>query len=625
MEDSLLKQLAVSLSKLQASHEKGSNINQDVFNSSVLSYIRADGSIEIERYKKLKDVFNFKSPLIIACKNNGFWQAVERPNEIDHSPDRVHTRKKSSRHSSTDKNSIGVCGSPLKLDIIADLSVFEDDEGSMVNASSKRKSVDFGLPLATVRKLMFLFSSLASNSKNVFESEKAEFPTILALCDGQNIRGVSAIALKPIVDDQNNFLGLKITDSVSKPPAEKAVHAKMLPNFSNTVEITCQAKYDIHVMADFSLENASFIQLELNWKIIPGQSFLMLHEPPLQAKTVARIRNYLGNPESRLSAMYQELEVLRTVIEGLETTEVNWIGTNEQPLVEDVKKLVEQLKLGSDIVDIRHGETTRATDDDGEAINLDMVEERKDLDFTDLLWKILQGCTSYMELIETLKYIVGELRKGDLQPFIHSYNNTTVGQMVKDSYRGQLRDPVLTGLGPLQYMAEMGVQKLTRDYVHMFLSKNLANMGMLDFFLKGNLELEEKLNRLRRLQDTLETVMMLNNNLTLPHESLAKCCREMLKFYETNQISSSHSFTFSVPSAYIRNVFDKFAPTEWSVWSQKKVGSFFAERLAYHFTAEQAFDWVQMEVDAGRSTSTGDEEEPSYFLTILRDSVSILA
>ncbi|KAH3840413.1 hypothetical protein DPMN_113861 [Dreissena polymorpha] len=47
-----------------------------------------------------------------------------------------------------------------------------------------------------------------------------------------------------------------------------------------------------------------------------------------------------------------------------------------------------QLKLGSDIVDIRHGETTRATDDDGEAINLDMVEERKDLDFTDLLWKV---------------------------------------------------------------------------------------------------------------------------------------------------------------------------------------------------------------------------------------------
>lgn len=40
---------------------------------------------------------------------------------------------------------------------------------------------------------------------------------------------------------------------------------------------------------------------------------------------------------------FQELEVLRTVIEGLETTEVNWIGTHEQPLVEDVKKLVEQV------------------------------------------------------------------------------------------------------------------------------------------------------------------------------------------------------------------------------------------------------------------------------------------
>ncbi|WAQ98953.1 ZWILC-like protein, partial [Mya arenaria] len=394
--------------------------------------------------------------------------------------------------------------------------------------------------------------------------------------------------------------------TVCKPAAAKSVHVKLHPSFSSP-DITCKAKYDIHTVSDDKAkpDQQSFIQLELEWKILSSQTFMLLHEPHLQART--------------------EVEILRSVIEGLDTSEVNWLGTQEQPLLEDVKELVEKLKLGSDLVECKLGETTFVSLDETEIVSLEQIEERKDLDFTDHLWKILQACTSYVELVDTFKYVVAELRRGDFQPFINSHNTTTVGQMVKDSYRGQLRTPLLTGLSPLLYLAEMGVQKLSRDYLHVFLSRHLANMGMLDYFLKGNLELEDKLNRLTKLHHSLETVVMLKKYLNLPLECLAKCCREMLKYYESHAVENSHRFAFSVPTTAISNVFEKFTPTEWSVEGVKMVGRE-RERLVYHFTTEQPCDWVKLEgPTASSKDGAEDEEDAFYFLTILTDSVSILS
>jgi len=227
-----------------------------------------------------------------------------------------------------------------------------------------------------------------------------------------------------------------------------------------------------------------------------------------------------------------------------------------------------------------------------------------------------------VDLVEAFKYIVSELRKGDLQPFIHSYNSTTVGQMVKDSYRGQLRTPALSGLSPLLYLAEMGVQKLSRDYMHIFFSKRLANTSMLEHYLKGNLELEDKLTRLTKLHDALETVVMLKKYLSLPHESLANCCWKMLKHYESNNIERHHSFNFTIPTASVRGVFEKFAPTEWSVESSRLVDGV-RERQVFLFTQEAVCDWLHLEGPAPGKGGEEVEDEVPYHLTVLTDSVSI--
>lgn len=240
------------------------------------------------------------------------------------------------------------------------------------------------------------------------------------------------------------------------------------------------------------------------------------------------------------------------------------------------------------------------------------------------IFQVLKSCTYYTDLIEALNYIVAELRSGDLCPFIHADNFTTIGQMVRDSYRGQLRTLVMSGVNPLEYLVEIGIQKLQRDYVHMFLSSGLADRTILSFFTKGNLEFHEKQELLMKLHNTLETIVMLQQSLNLPKDVLAKSCRQVLKHYETYDIDNSHQFKFVIPTPLLTGVVEKFTPTEWRMDGVKVIKGV-PERLVYYMTSEQLFDWVKSdEVKMTKQKSSGDMEEESYFLTIVRESVSIL-
>ena len=240
------------------------------------------------------------------------------------------------------------------------------------------------------------------------------------------------------------------------------------------------------------------------------------------------------------------------------------------------------------------------------------------------MFQVLHNCTSYTELVEVFQYIVKVLRQGELQPFIHKDNNTTIAQMVKDSYRGQLRTPVMAGLSPLTYLAEIGIQKLTHDYIHVFLSKNLSARGQLEYFIKSNLELEDRLERLSKLQNVLEVVIILKQALNLPQSSLGDNTRQILKYYEQSAIDNGHHFLLPVPTTALSGVLESYAPCEWRAESCKMVDNI-QERNVYHFAVDQLIDWVNLPKSSNEKGSSGDAGEISYYLTQLKDSVSILS
>jgi len=241
------------------------------------------------------------------------------------------------------------------------------------------------------------------------------------------------------------------------------------------------------------------------------------------------------------------------------------------------------------------------------------------------IFQILKSCTSHTELIESLNYVVSALGKGDLQPVVHTDNFTNLGQMVRDAYRGHLTVPVMNGTKPLLYLAEIGLNKLQQDYVSMFLSGSLADMNMFTYYLKGNLELQDRHNRLAKLHNTMETMAMLKRSLSIPQEVLAKSCRQVLKHYETHEIDNGYQFQFSIPTESLLKVVERFTPTEWQADAVKMVGGI-PERLVYQMTSEQPFDWLKLEKpDTGAEKSCGDLDDVSYYLTIVKESVSILS
>lgn len=306
-----LQTLYKKLLKLQSTaSDNGKNSQslpqEQVLDGIVLTYVTDTVKIPTERFTKLKEVTGSKFPLIIACKSNSFWQAVEKQENDEKSFDFVSCRKKSSRsskHSSSPDQS-SVCGSPLKLDIIADLSVFDADSTLPVG---KQMVLDFGLSQSKCRKLISMYSDLYSSFKDeACIDDMNEIPTLIVLCDGENVKSVSTMSLEPLFDKQNNFLGVKISETVAKPAAEKNKQTKLHPNFV-TADVICKAKYDILADAGDQVQPdmQGFLRLELEWRKIVGKSLVLLHDPPTEAKAEVKIQVTSGNTRSLTFSLFQ--------------------------------------------------------------------------------------------------------------------------------------------------------------------------------------------------------------------------------------------------------------------------------------------------------------------------------
>lgn len=253
-----------------------------------------------------------------------------------------------------------------------------------------------------------------------------------------------------------------------------------------------------------------------------------------------------------------------------------------------------------------------------------MFHERKDLDFTDHLWTVLYMCTSYNELVNCLKYVFTLLSNGELRPMVHRKNNTTMAQMVRESYTGKLRMPNLAGLYAIQLLAEIGAEKLQKDYIFTFLSKGLVTHSNLEPFLKTNVGLDEKLVNLEKMHHVLEMVVMLKLFLNLPSLNLAICARTMLSHYEQADIVPGYLFMLPMPTSSLKHMFETCQPCMKKLRLTKMVGS--VPESVYHLLmTEQPFRHLSIKGDPLVDLDTTDKlKNKQYFYVRNNESVSIL-
>lgn len=310
---------------------------------------------------------------------------------------------------------------------------------------------------------------------------------------------------------------------------------------------------------------------------------------------------------------------------GLESREILWLADeNSTPVLEQVKLLIERLKLG-DAAKIEKGNPQNNV---SEVLGLDSLsfDHRKNLDFTDHLWNILMQCTSYSELEEAMKFVFAVLSNGEFYPMVHRKNDTVIAQMVREACEGKLRTPNLAGgTYAIQLLAEIGLEKLRQDYVHAFLSKELVVLGNIESFIGTDGSFPERLAALEKLHHVIEMSVMLRMFLKLSIQTLNFVAIQMLKHYENNTNDENHLFDFSVPASKVKSMIEKCAPCLWQMEFIKPVQNA-SETTKFVLMEENPFPHVGRSSMLDKIAETGSEDHRDrlYYVVCLEDSVSFV-
>ncbi|XP_076467957.1 protein zwilch homolog [Babylonia areolata] len=445
------------------------------------------------------------------------------------------------------------CGIPMEDESLSSLSL----DTSQIPTETKRPRVKrLGIALNLARKILSGYSTTVSSSIT-------HPPPVLALCNGVDRHTTALLGVKPFQEcgEAQTTTGFKmVTVTVDEKGAD--VSNKTV-KMGGGLSQTCQAVYQVN---EDSQKPWATVAMEIKWK---GANRL-LESPPLDSSTAIKASVQSGNIRGCVT-LYQELQFLERMVSGLTTGQVEWMPPASDkatvPLTVAVKALIDTLAQEGTLHAL-----SAAGEGEAEmwsftttAVKLLAIPERKDYDFTDRLWKVMQDCTSTHDLISSLRMVFKALGQGHLRPFVDRHNHTTMAQIVRESFTSRFSAPSLTGDQPLLFVAEMGAEKLRRDYIQVFVSQSLATPSCLEAFTGPDQELADKVEQLLKLHSVVEMMALLGATLRLPGDTLGGVARHMLSHYRLHPLDPHHVFTFPVKTCHVRHVLGSVPPVLWCV------------------------------------------------------------
>ncbi|KAL8573393.1 hypothetical protein ACOMHN_032408 [Nucella lapillus] len=232
----------------------------------------------------------------------------------------------------------------------------------------------------------------------------------------------------------------------------------------------------------------------------------------------------------------------------------------------------------------------------------------------------MQDCISTADLISSLRLVFKAIGQGHLRPFVDRHNQTTVAQIVRESFMGRFSAPSLTGIQPFLFVAEMGAEKLRRDYIHIMVSRSLATPADLEPFTSPDHDLHSKLDRLAKLHSVLEMVALLAASLRLPSDTLSMVARRMLSHYGQHPTDPRHIFSFPVKTSEVRYIISSIPPAMWCVETsggEERVGNNVQESSLHCLSVTQPLLHIQVDV-----SNRGDNLEKGVELRPVNDTLS---
>ncbi|XP_019622731.1 PREDICTED: protein zwilch homolog [Branchiostoma belcheri] len=310
---------------------------------------------------------------------------------------------------------------------------------------------------------------------------------------------------------------------------------------------------------DAAGERQTSVLIECGWKDVTS----VLQLPPYNSDTVMHIRAVPGDMKSAAYSIYRELQTLTGFVEGLQTGEVLWCQEeNAVPLTTTVRSFIEEF---TDLhVKKPALQKVQNESDINSPMHSMLLPPRKDLDFTEALWEKLLGCSGYQELVDCLQLVLAALQQGKIQPMVHRSNQSELACLVRESFKGTMRPPDLDGSLPVRLLAEIGIEKMKRDYTHFFIAEELTTLSQLSAYLKTDASLEDNLALLHKLHVILEMVAACKAFLNLPHENLRTLLGMALQHYGNHHHDDGHTFRLPLSAgACIKKVYERSQAAVW--------------------------------------------------------------
>ncbi|XP_003740488.1 protein zwilch homolog [Galendromus occidentalis] len=519
-------------------------------------------------------------------------------------------------------------------------------QGSATNGSSANPSNSVMSPLVQLRALPAdeassvlnsLSSVLANSVASTPDGPPRQVPPVWIPCDGADPQYTA-------------FLGQHRAEGVASRvvvTCRGPVESKDLPTYGcilrkhfwglsqHHCHTTTQLSSRYDVLNIYSLSEPRFassandvMQIDCCWN---GRATHLLQGPVIDAVCHLTVQISPGNEKSPCRSIYKELVHLQNLVNCLSSGEMSWQKDfSSPPFMEKVKNVCKGARTGAikPTNNVKQSALDAAWDmaDFNICIETVVASKRQAVDFTDELWTVIYGCANYQELKDALSYVFNQVQSGQIKPYIAPNNNTQMASVLRDMSAQLCSEPTLQGVAPLTLVAEMGLQKLQRDYLHVFSGLELASAEQLSPFfrgtgpLRGLTELGAAVSELMKVQAVLDMVMLCKTNLHLPIHYLSGYAREALK--QSGQAepkppqqppAAYHRFRFPLKVALVRAILDSLPPTEWTASIKSRQGAYTAHTIT-HISQRAPFHHLSRDTTYEAHYNPRD---PDYFCTLV--------
>ncbi|XP_029044330.2 uncharacterized protein LOC114876721 [Osmia bicornis bicornis] len=152
---------------------------------------------------------------------------------------------------------------------------------------------------------------------------------------------------------------------------------------------------------------------------------------------------------------------------------------------------------------------------------------RYNLDFTDFLWELVIMNSNYIEMTKCIHSVFKEIIVNGTLVQVNSSNSTRIAKIIANHPQQKTISHLLSGSLPLEYIIDMGFEKLYKDYTHILIHSRFKELYDIQQKFKTLAcdeftvdTYREKLIILAQVHVCLEFMLLIQNNLECPNDDI---------------------------------------------------------------------------------------------------------